>query len=98
MTLTMKLVELRCLECLPSARFANNLRDIFELINDRFDNGAFAGQQLIHQAHQMIFHVALEFGQELNAIGLEEALRQGLESYAHFWCMEGKEGRAYSAG
>jgi hypothetical protein len=21
-----------------------------------------------------------------------------LESYAHFWCMEGKEGRAYPAG
>jgi hypothetical protein len=34
-----------------------NLRDIFELIIDGFDDRSFSEQQLILQAHQLVLHV-----------------------------------------
>ena len=44
-----------------------NLWNIFELVNDRLNDWAFASEKLISQAHQAIFHIALWFGKELNA-------------------------------
>lgn len=55
-----------------------NLGDVLELVNDGFDNGAFAGEQLVGEPHQMVFHVASGLGKELDAIGFKESLCQGL--------------------
>ncbi len=49
-----------------------NLRNVLELINDRFHNRTFTQQQPIGQRHQAIFHVAPEFGDKLHVEGLEE--------------------------
>ena len=48
-----------------------NLRDVLQLVNDGFDNGAFAEQETVAQRHQSLFHIAFEFGDELNACGVE---------------------------
>lgn len=53
-----------------------NLRDVLELVNDGFDNGALADQQLVREPHQVVFHVASGFGKELDAIGLKESFCQ----------------------
>ncbi|WP_242052274.1 hypothetical protein [Phormidium sp. FACHB-1136] len=63
---------------MPAARFANNLGNVLELVNDSFDNGAFAGEQLVGELHQMVLHVASGLGKELDAIGCKESLCQGL--------------------
>ncbi len=39
-----------------------NLRDVFQLVNDGFSDGAFAEQQTVIQGHQSLFHGALELG------------------------------------
>jgi hypothetical protein len=44
-----------------------DLRDIFELIDNRFNDGALAGQKLIHQRHELILHIALGLYEQLNA-------------------------------
>ena len=38
-----------------------NLRNILELVDDTLNDGAFPQKQLVHQRHQSIFHVFLEF-------------------------------------
>jgi len=55
-----------------------NLRDIFELINDAFEDGTFAQEQFVHQREQAVFHVFLEFGDELNAERLQELFKEWL--------------------
>ena len=42
-----------------------NLWDIFELIDDTFDDGPFAQKQFIDPRQQAVFHVFPEFGDEL---------------------------------
>ena len=39
-----------------------NLRNILELIDDTFDDGTFAEQDLIDHRHQTIFHVSFDLG------------------------------------
>ena len=34
-----------------------NLRNILELVNDRFNDRSFAQQELVRQVHEMILHV-----------------------------------------
>ncbi len=34
-----------------------DLRDILELVDDRFDDGAFTKQELVHKRHESVFHV-----------------------------------------
>jgi len=53
-----------------------NLRDVLQLVDDRFDNGALAEHQTVIERRQSLFHVALEFGDELNACGLEQLFCQ----------------------
>ena len=52
-----------------------DLRNILQLVNHRFNDGAFAGQQLVREPHQVVFHVAPGFGKELNTVGLQELCR-----------------------
>jgi len=60
---------------LPSARFANNLRHIFELVDDRFEDGALAGQQLVIQAHQVVLPMAARLSKKLDAPVLAQLSR-----------------------
>ena len=53
-----------------------NLRDVLQLVDDGFDNGALARHQTVIQGHQSLFHVALELGNELNACGFEQLFCQ----------------------
>ena len=46
-----------------------NLRDVFELVNDGFDNGAFAQQDFIHQGHGHILHVGTDTGHQFHPQG-----------------------------
>ena len=39
-----------------------DLRNVLQLVNDRFDNRALAKQQTVIQGHQALFHIALELG------------------------------------
>ncbi len=43
-----------------------NLRNILELVDDGFGNGALAKQKFIHQRHQSIFHIRSNSGDELD--------------------------------
>lgn len=45
-----------------------NLRDVFKPIIDRFDNGPFAQEQLIHQGHEPVLLVLANAGNELNIL------------------------------
>ncbi len=55
-----------------------NLRNVLKLINDGFDNGPLSQQQFVAQRHQAIFHVAFEFGDQLNPKGLPQLFQEGL--------------------
>ncbi len=44
-----------------------DLGNVFQLVNNGFDDGAFPQQQAVCQGHQAIFHIALEFGKYLGA-------------------------------
>lgn len=45
-----------------------NLRDVLELINDGFNDGALTQQQLVAQQHQLVFHVGLELGDQFDPL------------------------------
>jgi hypothetical protein len=55
-----------------------NLRDIFELIYDAFDDGPFAQEQFVDPREQAVFHVFLEFGDKLDTQRLEELFKEWL--------------------
>jgi hypothetical protein len=66
-----------------------DLRDVLQLVNDRFDTAfgalrvrALAEHQTVIQGHQALFHVALELGDELNACGFEQLFCQLLRDIA----------------
>ncbi len=42
------------------------LRDVLELVVDRFDQGTFAKQQLVEYRHENIFHIFLDLRDELD--------------------------------
>ena len=54
-----------------------NLAKIFELIVDRFDDGAFFKKQFVQHGHELVGHVAFEPGDQLQA-----SLKQRLEKFA----------------
>ena len=61
----------------PAVAGMLDLADVFELVDDGFDEGAFAQQELIHQGHETVLHVAFEACDQLQAAGektLEERL------------------------
>ena len=59
-----------------------NLRNVFQLVDDAFDNGALAEHQPVIQRHQPLFHVALKLGHQLNTGGFEQLLCQLLRDIA----------------
>lgn len=54
-----------------------DLRDIFQLVIDRFDHGASPQEEFIHQGHQLIFHVFLELGDQWQIL-LEQQIKECL--------------------
>ncbi len=44
-----------------------NLREILELVDERFDQTPLPQEQFVCQGQQAVFHVALDFGNHLNA-------------------------------
>ncbi len=44
-----------------------DLRDVFELIEDTFNNRPLAQQQLIHERHHLMFHLPLAMRDQLDA-------------------------------
>ena len=55
--LTRKLTGERCQECLMGG-------DVFQLVNDGFDDGSLSQQQTVIQLQQGILHSASQFGDE----------------------------------
>ena len=55
-----------------------NLRDVFELIDHAFDDGPFTQQQFVDPRQQAVFHVFLEFGDELHTKRLQELVKEWL--------------------
>lgn len=47
-----------------------DLRDILQLVDDRFDDGSLAQQQFVSQGHQPVLHVGLEPRDQLHALRL----------------------------
>ena len=45
-----------------------NLTDVFELIDNRFDQRSFSKQDLVREKHQGVFHVLSQFGDQVNSI------------------------------
>ena len=55
-----------------------DLRDVFELVVDRLNDGTLPRHDLIEQRHQFVLHVRLQFSDELKVFGkqrIEELLR-----------------------
>lgn len=59
-----------------------DLRNIFQLVNYRFNDGALSGQKFVGQPHQLIFHMPLGLGEELNTKVFQQFLRQRLRDIA----------------
>lgn len=59
-----------------------NLRNVLQLVDDGFNNGALAQHQTVAQGHQSLFHIAFEFGDDLNACGLQQLFCQFLRDIA----------------
>ena len=45
-----------------------NLRDIFQLVNDGFDDGTLPLPEFVSHVHQAVFHVGFELGDELDTL------------------------------
>ena len=45
-----------------------DLRDVFELVIDGFDNRALAQQELIDQRQELVFHIATYTGDQFDAL------------------------------
>ena len=59
-----------------------DLRDILELIDDGFDDGPFAQQDLIIQQHEAVLHVLAQLGDQLKIVHLSELVHQRLRDVA----------------
>ena len=55
-----------------------NLRNILQLVNHSLNNSALAQQQSIAQKHQTLFHIAFEFGDNLDTDAIHQFLKQFL--------------------
>lgn len=56
-----------------------NLAGVFEDIKDMFDNGTLAQQQFVKQRHWSVYHILLDFGNQLNSSlekGVEDVSRE----------------------
>ncbi len=59
-----------------------NLRDVFELIGDGFDDGPFAQEELVGPIEQAVVHLLAQFGDELESLGDQQVLREGQREIA----------------
>jgi hypothetical protein len=59
-----------------------DLRDVFELISDGLDDGAFAEQELVGPVEQPIVHLFAQFGDELKPLGHQQLLGEWLREIA----------------
>jgi hypothetical protein len=59
-----------------------DLRDVFELIRDGLDDGAFAEQELVGPVEQPIVHLFAQFGDELKPLGHQQLLGEWLREIA----------------
>lgn len=55
----------------------SNLRDVFQLVDNRFDKGALAQHELVKQSQQTGLHILAQAGNELHVL-LEKLVSQGL--------------------
>src|SRR5690348_1162228 len=51
-----------------------DLRDVFELINDRLDERPLAQQQPVGELKELVVHVLAQFGDETQSVGEQETL------------------------
>jgi hypothetical protein len=58
-----------------------DLRDVFELVIDGFDDGPFAQQPFVRERDQAVFHIPLDGGKQLDPLG-KELLKQPLGEIA----------------
>ena len=59
-----------------------DLRDILELINDRFYDGTLPQQQVFRQRHQAVLHVRAQLGNQANTEGFQQELKERLGDVA----------------
>ena len=59
-----------------------DLRDVLELVEHGFDDGALTQQQFVGKWQQAVFHVGLEFGDQLQAEGVQQLAKQRLRDIA----------------
>ena len=59
-----------------------NLTDVFELIGDGLDDGAFAQEELIGPVEQPVVHLFAQLGDELEPLGDQQLLGQRLGQIA----------------
>ena len=59
-----------------------NLRDVFELVNNRLDNGAFSQQNLVEDRHEFVFHVRFDPNDELKVEIAQEFFKKWLRNVA----------------
>ena len=59
-----------------------NLRDVFELISDGLDDGSFAEEECVRPVKQAIVHLFTQLGDEVQSVGHQELLGQGLGEIA----------------
>ena len=59
-----------------------NLTDVFELIGDGLDDGAFAQEELVGPVEQTVVHLFAQLGDELEPVGDQQLLGQRLGQIA----------------
>src|SRR5512135_2895833 len=59
-----------------SLRIAWDLRNILELVDNRFDNRSFAQQELVRQMHEPVFHVFAQSCDELESVFKEQVAQE----------------------
>ena len=59
-----------------------DLTDVFELIVDGLDDGAFAEKELVRPLEQTVLHLFAQFGDELKPVGHQELLSEWLRERA----------------
>jgi len=51
-----------------------DLRDVFELIRDGLDDGAFAEQEFVRPVEQTVVHLFAQFGDQVQSLSHQELL------------------------
>ena len=59
-----------------------NLRDVFELVNNCLNNGAFPQQNLVEDRHEFVFHVRFDPNDELKVEIAQEFFKKWLRNIA----------------